>query len=164
MTTTSTAPADRLATLLHDLATVRDLPAGHPDREAWRRHKAEVVELLDDADQADLVPHPDWCVNLPDGARSAPPEPGREHEGRDLRLDVGETYAWSLSLALVQMYEDDVLAENMISLQPPRIRLSLVENESVGEAYAYVSATEARAFARMLDRQAGDLERFEARS
>ncbi len=27
------------------------------------------------------------------------------HESRDLRLDVGETYAWSLRVDLVQMFE-----------------------------------------------------------
>ncbi len=55
-------------------------------------------------------------------------EPGLLHESRDLRLDVGETYAWSLNAELVQMFE----LEHLDDTGPARVRLTVVQNEVHG--------------------------------
>ncbi len=81
-------------------------------------------------------------------------EPGLLHESRDLRLDVGDTYAWSLSVDLVQLFE----LERLDDTGPAYVRLTVVQNEVVGEAVALLSAEEARAFARMLTTMARDLD------
>ncbi len=113
-------------------------------------------------DDRPTIEHPSWCRHIPEGAPwtqagrayLAPAEPELEHESRDLRLDVGDTYAWSLSVDLVQLFE----LERLDDTGPAYVRLTVVQNEVVGEAVALLSAEEARAFARMLTRMAGDLE------
>ncbi len=110
------------------------------------------------------IEHPSWCRHVPEDAPYvadavytrllAPAEEGYEQESRDLRLDIGDTYAWSLSVDLVQLFE----LERLDDIGPPRVRLTVVQNEVVGEAVALLSAEEARAFARMLTTMARDLD------
>ncbi len=116
---------------------------------------------LDTGQSHPTIEHPSWCRHVPDDAPWTGPytyladaEPELLHESRDLRLDVGETYAWSLSAGLVQLFE----LERLDDTGPPRVRLTVVQNEVLGEAQAFLSAEEARAFARMLTTMARNLD------
>jgi hypothetical protein len=89
------------------------------------------------------IRHPAWCQHVPEGApyagdpvgsqtfydRLAPPEQSSEHQGREYRLDAGESFAYSVSATATQMY--DLLPHGVETLVA-RIRLSIVEHEVVG--------------------------------
>ncbi|HEU0103223.1 MAG TPA: hypothetical protein VFR07_12975 [Mycobacteriales bacterium] len=124
-----------------------------------------------DAGSLEVV-HPLWCGTpegeaasrclTPDGKsvyRLGQGERDQVHLGRAVRLDAGETYAWSLSVGPSQWFDVDFPHERSAL----RGRLVIRQNEAAGaeDAEAFLSADELRAFARMLECVAGQVDRYE---
>jgi hypothetical protein len=116
------------------------------------------------------IRHPVWCQHVPEDApyagdpvgagtfyeRLAPAEQNSEHQGREYRLDAGETFAFSLTVTATQMY--DLLPQG-VEVLAPRIRLSIVEHELVGTpAAAWLTPDEIDKLCAMLQRAKQDLD------
>jgi len=102
------------------------------------------------------VEHPLWCDRYNDSPGGiGPRELDLEHQSRDLRLDAGETFAWSISASLVQPYEDEVSAA--------RLRLDIEMHELEGSAQALLSAGEVRRLMEMLKHHRHALETWSLR-
>ncbi len=108
-------------------------------------------------DRPAVIRHPVWCRHAPVTApragdpvgcptyydRLAPPESSGEHEGREYRLDAGETFAYAVTVTPTQLHDGDG--------GTPRLRLTLVCHELLdADDKAYLSPAEARTLAAML--------------
>lgn len=97
--------------------------------------------------EAGVIRHPIWCKRVPDDAplagdpvgsptfydRLGEPEEDSEHAGHAFTLEVGETFAYSISAQSVLWHYED---------QAPRIKLRIVGNESIMDAEAYLQVHE----------------------
>jgi hypothetical protein len=141
--------ARRLAVWLNEAAQLLQARSPAPD----------AGTVTEPASAPDSIRHPVWCQSIPDDAplagdqpssgsyydRLGPAEESAEHVGREYRLDVGETFGYSVVAAQTALHSGGD--------SDGRIRLSVVNQELIdASAAAYMSTAEARQVARMLER------------